>query len=59
MIQITHLEPAINPANDPYRRPRLDCPRPVEPEETVESTRDYYMIDKLLCKETSQGQTST
>ena len=40
-----------------YRRPRLDHPGPMEPENNVEPTRDHYMVEKLLGKRTSQGRT--
>ena len=57
MILIAYLKLATNPANDPYWRPRLDHLRPVELEKEVESTRDHYVIDKLLGKRISKGQT--
>ena len=57
VILIAHLEPGTNPADYLYQRPRLDHLGPVKPEEKVECTRDYYVIDKLLSKRTSQGRT--
>ena len=57
MISITYLEPATNLADNPYRRPRLDHPGPLESEKKVESTRDHYVIDQLIGKRTSQGRT--
>ena len=57
VILIAHLEPATNPANNLYQRPRLNHPGVVEPEDKVEATGDHYMVEKLLGKKTSQGQT--
>ena len=56
VILIAHLEPAMNPADDPYQRPRLDHPGPVEPEEEMKFTGDHYIIKKLLGKQVTQGQ---
>ena len=57
MISIAHLEQATNPADDLYRRSRLDHQGPVEPEDNMEPTKDHYVVEKLLGKRTSQGQT--
>ena len=57
VISIAHLEQAINPADDLYRRPRLDHPGPVKPENNMKPTKDHYVVEKLLGKRTSQGQT--
>ena len=57
MISVAHLKPATNPANDLYRRPRLDHLGPVEPEDGVEPIRHHYVVEKLPGKRTSQGQT--
>ena len=57
MILVAHLEPATNPADDPYRRPRLDHLGPVKPEDNVKPTENHYVVEKLLGKRTSQGWT--
>ena len=57
VISTAHLEPATNPVADPYQRPRLDHPGPVETKDNVEPTEDHYVVEKLLRKRISRGQT--
>ena len=57
MISVAHLEPATNPADDPYQGLILNHLRPIKPEDNVEPTGNHYVIKKLLGKMTSQGQT--
>ena len=57
MILVAYMEPSTQPSQDPYRRPRLNHPGPVEPEDNVKPTGDHYVIEKLLEKRTSQGRT--
>ena len=65
VISVAHLEPATNPVDDSYQRPRLVHSGPMEPKDNVEPTRDYYVeptrdhyvVEKLLGRKTSQGQT--
>ena len=35
----------------------MDHPRPVEPEEDIKGTRNYYIIKMLFSKQVTQGQT--
>ena len=52
-----YLEPDTNPADNLYRRPRLDYPGSAKPKVKVKRTKDHYGVEKLLVKKTSQGQT--
>ena len=48
---------SYKPADDPYRRPKLDHTGPVKPEDNVKPPGDHYVVEKLFEKRTSQGWT--
>ena len=54
---VAHLEPATKLPKDPYQRPRMNHPGPVEPEKEIIDTRDHYIFEKLFGKQVQQGWT--